>query len=107
MRFPVLLPIAYPLFAPLLFAADPSADHVTAAAVIDEMNLARQSPALYATLLEQRRQNYCGGVYLFPGNVCLRTHEGIRALDDAIPFFASRETATTTGAFARSLSGCC
>jgi hypothetical protein len=25
------------------------------------MNLARQSPALYATLLEQRRQNYCGG----------------------------------------------
>jgi uncharacterized protein YkwD len=50
------------------------------------MNLARQGPAFYATLLEQRRQNYCGGVYLLPGNVRLRTHEGIRALDDAIRF---------------------
>jgi len=91
MRFPVLLPIAYSLFAPLLFAADSSAsaavpDHVTAAAIIHEMNLARQGPAFYATLLEQRRQNYCGGVYLLPGNVRLRTHEGIRALDDAIRF---------------------
>ena len=91
MRLPLLLPIAYSLFAPLLFAADPSAsaaipDHVTAAVIIHEMNLARQNPALYATLLEQRRQNYCGGVHLLPGNVRLRTHEGTRALDDAIRF---------------------
>jgi uncharacterized protein YkwD len=91
MRLRVLSPVAYTLFAPLLFAADSSAsaafpDHVTAAAIIHEMNLARQSPAFYATLLEQRRQNYCGGVYLLPGNVRLRTDEGIRALDDAIRF---------------------
>jgi uncharacterized protein YkwD len=91
MRLPFLLPVAYSLFAPFLFAADPNSsaaipDHVTAAAIIHEMNLARQDPALYATLLEQRRQNYCGRVYLMPGNVRLRTHEGIRALDDAIRF---------------------
>ena len=91
MRLPLLLPIVYSLVVPFLFAADTSSsaaipDSVTAAAIIHEMNLARQNPALYATLLEQRRQNYCGGVYLLPGNVRLRTHEGIRALDDAIRF---------------------
>jgi uncharacterized protein YkwD len=91
MRLPVLLPIVYSLFAPFLFAADPSSsaaipDSVTAAAIIYEMNLARQNPALYATPLEQRRQNYSGGVCLLPGNVRLHTHEGVRALDDAIRF---------------------
>jgi len=91
MRLPVLLPIVYSLVAPSLFAADPTLlaaipDRVTGAAIIHELNLARQNPALYATLLEQRRQNYSGGVYLLPGNVRLRTHEGIRALDDAIRF---------------------
>src|SRR6266403_909554 len=91
MRLPVLLPIVYSLFAPFLFAADPSSsaaipDSVIAAAIIYEMNLARQNPALYATPLEQRRQNYSGGVCLLPGNVRLHTHEGVRALDDAIRF---------------------
>src|SRR2546421_6369191 len=91
MRLAVLLPIVYSLFATFLLAADPSSsaavpDHVTAAAIIHEMNLARQNPALYATLLEQTRQNYSGGVCVLPGNVRMRTHEGGRALDDAIRF---------------------
>jgi uncharacterized protein YkwD len=91
MRLPVFLPLAFSLFAPLLFAADPGSsaatpDHVTAAAIIHEMNLARQNPALYATFVEQTRQNYSGGVCLLPGNVRLRTHEGLRALDEAIQF---------------------
>jgi uncharacterized protein YkwD len=89
MRLPVFLPLAYSLFTPLLFAVDPSSSAavpVTAAAIIRELNLARQNPALYATFLEQRRQNYSGGVYLSTGNVRLRTHEGVRALDDAIQF---------------------
>src|SRR5205823_6542656 len=73
MRPLVLLPIVYSLCAPFLSAADSSSsaaipDHVTAAAIIQEMNLARQNPALYATLLEQRRQKYCGAVYLMPVN---------------------------------------
>src|SRR5437588_517397 len=83
MRLAVLLPIVYSLFATFLLAADPSSsaaipDHVTAAAIIHEMNLARQNPALYATLLQQRRQNYSGGVCLLPGNIRLHTHEGGR-----------------------------
>jgi hypothetical protein len=81
MRLAVLLPIVHSLFATFSFAADPSSsaaipDHVPAAAIIHEMNLARQNPALYATLLQQRRQSYSGG--------------GL----------------TTNRAFARSLSGC-
>src|SRR5205809_5874427 len=91
MRLAVLLPIVYSLFATFLLAADPNSsatvpDHVTAAAIIHEMNLARQNPTLYATFVEQTRQNYSGGVCLLPGNVRLRTHEGVRALDDAIQF---------------------
>jgi uncharacterized protein YkwD len=91
MRLAILLPIVYLLFTPFSFAADARLAAaipgcVTAAAIIHEMNLARQNPTLYATLLEQRRPNYCGGVYLLPGNVRLRTREGIRALDDAIRF---------------------
>ena len=88
---PLFLPLAYSLFAPLLFAVDLSAaavvpDHVTAAAIIHEMNLARQNPALYATFVEQARQNYSGRVCSMPGNVRLRTREGVRALNDAIQF---------------------
>src|SRR5437899_3257829 len=95
MRLAVLLPIVYSLFATFLLAADPSSsaaipDHVTAPAIIHEMNLARQNPALYATLLQQRRQNYSGGVCLLPGNIRLHTHEGVRALDDRYDFCIAR-----------------
>jgi uncharacterized protein YkwD len=91
MRLAAIFSLAYSLFTPLLFAADQSSsaavpDRVTAAAIIHEMNLARQNPALYATFVEQTRQNYSGRVCLLPGNVRLRTREGVRALDDAIQF---------------------
>src|SRR5438093_1302221 len=91
MRLRLFLPLAYSLFAPLLSAAHPSSSavvpaYVTAAAIIHEMNLARQNPALYARFVEQTRRNYSGGVCLLPGNIRLRTHEGIRALNDAIHF---------------------
>ncbi len=84
-------PLALSLFAPLLFAADRSLsvgvpDHVTAAGIIHEMNLARQNPALYATFVEEMRRNYSGGICLLPGNIRLRTREGVHALDDAIHF---------------------
>jgi len=84
-------PLALSLFAPLLFAADRSLsvgvpDHVTAAGIIHEMNLARQNPALYATFVEEMRRNYSGGICLLPGNIHLRTREGVHALDDAIHF---------------------
>ncbi len=91
MRRPVFLSHACALFAPFLLAADSGSlaavpDRVSAAAIINEMNLARQNPALYATFVVQTRQNYSGGVCLLPGNVRMGTHEGVRALDDAIRF---------------------
>jgi uncharacterized protein YkwD len=93
MRLPAFLALACSLAAPLLFAAGPSWSaavpvpvHVTAAVIIHEMNLARQNPALYATFVEEMRRNYSGRVCLLPGNVRMRTHEGVRALDDAIQF---------------------
>ena len=91
MRLLAFLVLAYSLVAQLLFAVVPSSSaavpaHVTAAAIIHEMNLARQNPALYATFIEETRRNYSGRICLLPGNVRMCTHEGVRALDDAIRF---------------------
>src|SRR5437764_8578542 len=41
---------------------------------------------LYATFVEQTRQNYSGHICLLSGNLRLCTHEGVRALDEAIQF---------------------
>jgi uncharacterized protein YkwD len=87
---PILLILS--LGSPLLSAADsdaPDSRNVTAAAIVHEMNLARQNPSLYATFLEQTRQNYSGRLCLVPGNV--RTHEGVRAVDDAIRFLRNTQ----------------
>jgi len=107
MRLLAFLVLAYSLVAQLLFAVVPSSSaavpaHVTAAAIIHEMNLARQNPALYATFIEETRRNYSGRICLLPGNVRMCTHEGVRALDDAIQFLSR-----ATRAFARSMFGCC
>ena len=93
MRLLAFLVLAYSLVAQLLFAVVPSSSaavpaHVTAAAIIHEMNLARQNPALYATFIEETRRNYSGRICLLPGNVRMCTHEGVRALDDAIQFLS-------------------
>jgi uncharacterized protein YkwD len=85
------LPLVFGPFSSLLFAANPNlspgdSDRVTGTAIIHEMNLARQSPRLYATFLEQTRQSYAGRVRLMPGSVRLCTHEGVRAVDEAIRF---------------------
>jgi uncharacterized protein YkwD len=85
------LPLVFGLFSPLLFAANPDlspgdSDRVTGTAIIHEINMARQNPTLYATFLEQTRQNYAGRGRLMPGSVRLCTHEGVRAIDEAIRF---------------------
>lgn len=56
------------------------------AAVIQEMNLARQNPQLYASFIEEMRPRFSGKVMVRPGGVNLRTKEGVGALDDAIRF---------------------
>jgi len=60
-----------------------------ARAVIREMNLARQNPALYATFVEELRGRMTGNVMTLPGPTRVRTKEGTRALDEAIRFLRS------------------
>jgi uncharacterized protein YkwD len=58
----------------------------SARAVIREMNLARQNPALYATFVQELRGRMNGNVMVLPGRTRIRTKEGTRALDEAIRF---------------------
>jgi uncharacterized protein YkwD len=61
----------------------------SARAVIREMNLARQNPALYATFVQEARDRMSGNVLVLPGHTRIRTKEGTRALDEAIRFLRS------------------
>ena len=70
------LPLVFCLISPLLFGAKPTShpgdsDRVTGTAIIHEINAARQNPTLYATFLEQSRQNYAGRARLIPASVRL------------------------------------
>lgn len=58
-------------------------------AVIRELNLARQNPALYATFVQELRGRMNGNVMVLPGQTRIRTKEGTRALDEAIRFFCT------------------
>ncbi|HEV2840797.1 MAG TPA: CAP domain-containing protein [Chthoniobacterales bacterium] len=58
-------------------------------AVIRELNLARQNPAVYATFVEELRSRMSGHVMVLPGHTRVRTKEGTRALDEAIRFLRS------------------
>lgn len=72
------------------FASPSTLQGVSAAAIIDELNLARQNPVLYAGFIEQMRSSYAGTVRL-SGASTLRTHQGIRALDEAIRFLRTAQ----------------
>lgn len=61
----------------------------SSSAVIRELNLARQNPAVYATFVEELRSRMSGNVMILPGNTRVRTKEGTRALDEAIRFLRS------------------
>lgn len=71
------------LSAPFAFA---ESEDVSAAAVVREMNLARQNPAAYAKYVEDLRANFNGHVYVLPGHTRVFTKEGVHGLDDAIRF---------------------
>jgi uncharacterized protein YkwD len=66
-----------------------AAPETSGSAIVREMNLARQNPALYATFIEELRGNFQGNLLVLPGRVPLRTKEGTRALDEAISFLRS------------------
>lgn len=56
------------------------------AAVIRELNLAREHPERYAQYLEERRAHFRGNDLVLPGRTMLHTREGVGAVDEAIRF---------------------
>ena len=60
-------------------------------AIVRELNLARQNPALYATFVEELRGRMTGGVMMLPGQTRVRTKEGTRALEEAIRFLRNAQ----------------
>jgi len=85
------LNLSLPLFLSILalfpaFAADKDDDATSGRAVIREMNLARQNPALYATFVQELRGRMSGNVLVLPGHTRLRIKEGSAAVDEAIRF---------------------
>jgi uncharacterized protein YkwD len=67
------------------------AGDISARAVIREMNLARQNPALYATFVQELRGRMAGNVLVLPGHTRIRTKEGTPALDEAIQFLRTAQ----------------
>ncbi|HKP03990.1 MAG TPA: CAP domain-containing protein [Chthoniobacterales bacterium] len=63
----------------------------SARAVIREMNLARQNPALYAGFIRDLRSRMTGNAMVLPGGTRIRTKEGTRALDEAIRFLENSQ----------------
>jgi uncharacterized protein YkwD len=92
MRLPISSAFALAIFAALpAFAAEKNEDAVSGRAVIHELNLARQNPALYATFVQELRSRMNGNVLVLPGHTRMRTKEGTGALDDAIRFLQSAQ----------------
>ena len=82
--------LAFVLAATSLFVLNPTAmatsDGTSSVAVVREMNLARQNPALYATYLEEMRGQFQGNLLVRAGRIPFRTKEGVKAVDEAIRF---------------------
>jgi uncharacterized protein YkwD len=78
---------------PALAREEKSSDagDTSARAVIREMNLARQNPALYATFVQELRGRMAGNVLVLPGHTRIRTKEGTAALDEAIQFLRTAQ----------------
>jgi uncharacterized protein YkwD len=60
-------------------------------AVIREMNLARQNPAVYATFMRELRSSMNGNTLVLPGHTRIRTKEGTAAVDEAIRFLQNAQ----------------
>jgi len=63
----------------------------SARAVVREINLARQNPALYATFIQELRSRMTGNVLVLPGRTRLRTKEGTAALGEPIQFLRTTQ----------------
>ena len=91
MRFSFSASLFLSIFVALPAFAAEKDDAASGRAVIREMNLARQNPALYATFVEEVRATMNGNVMVLPGRTRIRTREGTRAVDEAIRFLRSAQ----------------
>ena len=73
---------------PTVFASG-SDGGTNGSAIVREMNLARQNPALYATYLEEMRGQFQGNMLVRPGRIPFRTKEGAKAVEEAIRYLRS------------------
>jgi uncharacterized protein YkwD len=74
-----------------VFAAEKSDDSGSGRAVIREMNLARQNPALYAAFVQELRSRMNGNLLVLPGRTRIHTREGTAAVDEAIRFLKNAQ----------------
>ena len=94
MRLPALSLLFLAVAVPAVCGGDAKstdAGNTSSRAVIRELNLARQNPALYATFVQELRDRMNGNVMVLPGQTRIRTREGTRALDEAIRFLRSAQ----------------
>ena len=59
--------------------------------IVLEHNLVRQNPSQYAAYLDDLRPYFDGLLLKLPGEIALRTQEGVRAVDEAIAFLRSAD----------------
>src|SRR3954465_13693367 len=90
LSFPAALSLLFCTALPA-FAAEKNDDSSSGRAVVREMNLARQNPALYATFVQELRGRMNGNLLVRPGKTPIRTKEGMAAIDEAIRFLQSTQ----------------
>jgi uncharacterized protein YkwD len=78
--------VGFSLLSASEYPAAPKGEGVAADAVIGEMNLARQNPALYATYIEELRSRFDGISVVLPGEPKWRMKEGLGAIKEAVRF---------------------
>ncbi len=71
---------------------------LTGAAVIQEMNLARQHPEVYAGYIAKMRERFHGNVLILPSGALMRIHEGVAAIDEAVRFLQHTRPLTSLSA---------
>src|SRR5438046_10365655 len=92
MRLSITAAVSLVIFTvPSLFAAEKNEAAASGRAIIRELNLARQNPALYATFVQELRSRMNGNVLVLPGHTRIRTREGTAAVDEAIRFLQSAQ----------------
>lgn len=72
--------------------------------VFNAVNQLRASPADFARTLESFRSFYQGDLFVQPGHIPIRTHEGVRAVDEAIVALRRLSSSLRTLTLSRGLS---